>query len=44
MFLMVIDTFSIPVHDLKVKVTDLEFVCKSFVLKFLQRKFLQSLC
>ena len=27
-------TFNFPVHDLKVKVTDLEFLCKSFVLKF----------
>ena len=26
--------FPIPAHDLKVKVTDLEFLCKSFVLKF----------
>ena len=25
--------FSIPVHDRKVKVTHLEFVCKSFVSK-----------
>ena len=33
----------IPVHDLKVKVTDLEFLCKSFVFKFLQFKFLHSL-
>ena len=34
-------TFLIPVHDLKVKAT--EFLCKTFVLKFLQFKFLQIL-
>ena len=33
-------TFSIPVHDLKGKVADLEFLRKSFMLKFLQCKFL----
>ena len=30
-------------RDLKVKVTHLEFICKSFALKFLQCQFLQSL-
>ena len=24
-----------PIHDLKVKLTDLELLCKSFMLKFL---------
>ena len=51
MFCMVIDTgpklYVVPspitVHDLKVKVTDLEFLCKSFVLKCLQCHALQSL-
>ena len=32
-----------PVHDLNFKVTDLEFLCKSFLLKVLQCQFLQSL-
>ena len=32
-----------PVHDLKVKVTDLEFLYKSFVLFLLQFQFLQNL-
>ena len=36
-------TITTSVHDLKVKVTDLEFLCKSFVLKFLQCKFLRNL-
>ena len=32
-------TFPIPVHDLKVKVTALEVLCKSFVLKFCVKVF-----
>ena len=36
-------TIRIPVHDLKVKVTDFKFLCLSFVLKVLQCQFLQSL-
>ena len=35
-------TISIPVHILKVKVKDFEFLGKNFVLKFLQCQFLQS--
>ena len=43
MFGMMIDTgpkfYAVPstppIHDLKVKVTDLELLCKSFTLKFL---------
>ena len=35
-------TISIQVHDLKVKVTDLEFLCKCFALQFLKCQFLQS--
>ena len=36
-------TIPIPVHDLKVKVTDLKLLHKSFAFKFLQCQFLQSL-
>ena len=44
MFGMVIDigTNPIQVRDLKIKVTDLKFVCKSFPLKILQCQHLQS--
>ena len=37
-------TIPTPVHDLKVKVRALDFLCKSSVLKFLQCTFLHSLC
>ena len=37
------DTFLISVHDIMVKVTDLEFLCKSFVLQFLQCKILRNI-
>ena len=36
-------TIPTPIHDLKVKVTDLELSCKSFTLKFLGPHYFQTL-
>ena len=36
-------TIPTPIHDLKVKVTDLELLCWSFMLKFLGPHYFQTL-